>query len=227
MVVQLSVPLRSVTKGSNLCMLACSLMVLEYYDDVLPTAESEKEVLAFEPFTCGNNERHSQGMALWLIGKGYSISYCHNDLGVIDRDTDGLSENDVAILRTKLAQLPDAPETAYGKKKLAHDIRLIEAGASFSTTLPDAAFIDRHLEQGMPVICTVRHSMLRLEPEARGNHAIVITGGDGRHYQYNDCNRSAPETIESMKLIRAWYAAGAYAMVIRPKGQNNNPARPS
>ena len=211
--ISLDVPLRKVTKGSDLCQLATALMVMQYYGDTLETATAEAEIRAFSPFTADKNERHSQGMAIWLARRGYDVFYSHHDLRVVDTDIRGCTEKHISRLKAKLNELDGLADDNYRKKKLLLDSMVIESGCRFSNALSDLALVDSFLREKKPVIITVKNSTLNAIPGDRSNHSIVITGKDSDSYNYNDSNFKGPQTISANQLLQGWYAAGAYLLV--------------
>ena len=212
----LAVPIRHVTKGSNLCQVSTALMVMEYLGDARDKAETESELGAFEPYVRTGKERHSQGVAIWLAGQGYDVRFAHHDLSVLDADMLGLTEKDADVLRRKLEEIPDTDENAFRRKKIGLDLQVIDAGVRYSTSLLDLEFVDEQLARDVPVVLTaVRHNALYPDPTDRSNHAIVVIGKEGDEYLYNDCNRDEAVRIGANQLLQAWYATGAYLMTVQ------------
>ncbi|NBX03124.1 MAG: hypothetical protein EBR02_03480 [Alphaproteobacteria bacterium] len=205
---QLDVPLVKVSQGSNLCQLAAALMVRAYYGETIDTLEAEKDILNLSPFTQGNNERHSQGTALWLAQKGYRVFFAHHDVAVVDQAVENAS---LAKLKEIYETLP-ADENSYRRKKLSLDIQVMESGISLSHTLPTLKMLEHNLAQRVPTICIVKQSGLSGDPSKNFNHAIVITGIDGSDFIYNDNNFDTPQRVNQDKLLQAWYICGAYTI---------------
>ncbi len=211
---QLSVPIIKVSKGSNLCQLAAALMVRAYYGESIDTEQAEKEILAFLPFTLDNNERHSQGIALWLAQNGYDVSFTHHDLGVLTNSSEPI---ELEKLRDQYKSIKKDSIT-YQSKKLSLDIQILQVGIPLSYTLPDLDMLDQNLEKKIPTICIVKHNGLYLDPLDKSNHAIVIIGKQGNDYIYNDNNFDDTQQVNKNNLLQAWYACGAYTIIAKRKG---------
>lgn len=207
---QLPVPIIKVTKGSNLCQLAAALMVRAYYGDSVDTEAAEKEILDFFPFTLGLNERHTQGIALWLARNGYTVSFAHHDLNVLTGET---HPPRLEELREVYHSLPKEPLT-YRVKKLGLDIQVLEANIPLSHTLPDLDMLDRNLAQNIPTLCIVKQKGLVFNPLDHSTHGIVVIGKEGNDYIYNDNQLNEPQRIHKNKLLQAWYSCGAYTLTV-------------
>lgn len=209
---QLPVPIVKVSKGSNLCQLASALMVRAYYGESINTEQAENDILAFLPFTLGNNERHSQGTALWLAQNGYDVLFTHHDLSVLK----GPHPIELGKLREQYNALKKTPPT-YQTKKLSLDIQLLERGIHLSYILPGLGLLDQNLAKKIPTICIVKHSGLHPNLSDKSNHAIVIIGKQHDDYIYNDNNFDEPQRVNKSSLLQAWHASGAYTITACPK----------
>lgn len=85
-----------------------------------------------------------------------------------------------------------------------------------STNKPKLDLIEENLNKGIPVIVGVNNAELRQNPNAKYNHYIVVSGIRNNKFIITDPSPNFPEPYEVDKNIleKAWYAMGAYVLVV-------------
>ncbi len=209
----LDVPIIHQPDGSLECSIAALKMVMDYNNDVVPYQTLVSELSEW----INEEERHIQGAGIYLARRGYEVWFTHHDPGVIDKTIENSTEIDKPKLVSKLSIIPQNDSTAYRRKKLSLDIAYIEAGGHYANTIPALDVIDLNLHKKLPTIICVKIKVWSSNPEKRNNHSVVVVGKENDDYIINDPSPkvSSPYKINKNKLLMAWYACGAYTLVVR------------
>lgn len=207
----LDVPLVKQPLGSIECSIASLKMVLEYYGDNTPYTDLVKSLSEW----INEEERHIQGVAIYLVKRGYDVKFSHYDL--LDEETENLTEKDSGVLEGKLKTVPDEKGNKFRRKKISLDLEYIKAGGKYSTKLPDLSLIENALSEKTPVIVVVNLRIFLLDPTRTNNHSVVIIGEEDDYYIVNDPGhaKEGQYKVSKMRLLMAWYRCGAYALVIK------------
>ncbi len=212
----LEVPQLLQEKHSTNCQAVCIQMILHYYQDMVTIDEIMN---GLKPYLIHETGMHSQGPAIWLAERGYDVTYIAHDLGVIDKDTEHLTEkNGSKILEAKLLEIPNQPNH-YRREKIELDIQVLKSGVKYSNEIPSLDLLDDTLNYSIPVKLGVKASGLFANPKNNSNHSIVVVGKVRDEYIINDPNpfHGPRYSINKNQLLMAWYLNGARTLVVKPK----------
>lgn len=144
-------------------------------------------------------------MVLAFYGKNISENKIIKEVG-------GLKK--YGVRTTKLAEF--ARILGFKTRTLSLNKKL----ADYKTQIkrPDIRDILRYLKRGIPVILSIRYSLLHNEKLKKDGHFIVISGYEKNHFWYNDPEDAKKHKIGNNHLKLAWVSnaedSSAYLLAI-------------
>lgn len=209
---KLDVLLINQAKKSSDCHIVCLQMILNYFGDVVSFDQLNK---AYDEFRDGDL-LHSQGAAIYLARHGYDVNLIVRDLAVVDSSIDEkIDENKLELLKDYLQSIPDNQENKYKRSKLMVDIKAIESGVKYSNATPSSTILQDAIDQGKPVIVSIRNSAIEPNPSSQQNHSVLIVGYDENNYLINNpgWQFDKPQLVRKEKIVMGWYMIGARTII--------------
>lgn len=208
----LKVPMRKQKKGSVHCCIVCLQMIMEYFGDKASFNELLNQIKLYRKGT-------------WLAdgGKvalkyGYKAFFSHHDSDVLTKETENLTEKDLAKLEKHLKNIKNGKykKPRIKAREIRKDIEFIKIGGKYSTKVPTLNLIDSYLKRKIPVIVVVKNKSWKGEPDNKSSHCIVLVGKEGNHYIVNNPLPQYKKLykVEKNKLLHAWYWSGCYTLAV-------------
>lgn len=210
---RLKIPTRKQKKGSLHCCVVCLQMAMEYFGKKVSLKELLNQVKVYEK------------IGTWLADEGkialkygFKSFFCYHNSYILNKDTENLSEKDVAKLKKYLKEIKrnKYKYPGFKRREVKKNIEYIQLGGKFSTKVPNLELIDNFLKKKVPVIVALNVNSLRGQPDKRSGHCVVIIGREVSNYIINDPRPEYPKLykINKDKLLHAWYLRGAYLLAI-------------
>ena len=210
----LKLPMKKQKKKSLHCCIVCLQMVMEYFGKKVPLEELVKQIKVYK------------NIGTWLADEGkvalrygFKTFFCYHNSYILDKDTENLSERNVAELKRYLKKFKrnKCKQPVFKTREIRKDIEYIQLGGKFSTKIPNLDLIDSFLKKKVPIIVTLNSNSLDSNPDKRFGHCVVVIGKEGSNYIINDprLEHPKPYKLNKDKLLYAWYLRGSYLLALQ------------